>query len=251
MTNHQDYSLFHQFITTYEPTGFKEIDAESSLMTELDRMMEQNDQYFLVGDFLNMKILYTSKRSAAMVGASPKEIAPNLFFTIIHPDDYERFSLGRLKLFKLAQNLYNSKGGNALTSTNLTIRNPSNKYSSLLLQIYLFYSSAPIETVYTFNVYTNVDSYKKLKQHYHYYTGTDLSYFKFPDEKLLSIGNIFTKREFEIIKLIELGLNSEEIAEKLFVSLFTINAHRANILKKNNKTAMSEVIHDLKEQGIL
>lgn len=251
MTNHQDYSLFHQFINTYEPTGFNEIDTESSLMTELDRMMEQNDQFFIVSDLLQMKILHTSKRSKELIGVTPNEIATNVFFAIIHPDDFERFSLGRLKLFKLAQNLYNSKGGNALTSTNLTIRNPSNKYSSLLFQIYLFYSSAPIETVYSFNIYTNVDGYKKLRKHYHYYSGNDLSYFKFPDENLLSIGNIFTNREFEIIKLIELGLNSEQIAEKLFVSLFTINAHRANILKKNNKTSMSEVIYDLKEQGIL
>ena len=251
MSSNHDYSLFYEFIKTHESSGFTDIDTTSNLMIELEDMMEKNDQYFLVGDFLNMKILYTSKRSAAIVGAAPHEIAPNLFFTIIHQDDYERFSLGRLKLFKLSQNLYNSKEGNALTSTNLTIRNPSNKYSSLLLQIYLFYSSAPIETVYTFNVYTNVDSHKKLKKHYHYYSGTNLSYFKFPDEELLSIGNIFTKREFEIIKMIELGLNSDQISDKLFVSHFTINAHRANILKKAHKTAMSEVIHDLKEQGML
>lgn len=251
MTNHQDYSLFHQFIETYEPTGFNEIDTESSLMAALDSMMEQNNQFIVVTDFLQLKILYTSDRSTAIVGIAPTEIAPNLFFNIIHPDDFERYSLGRLKIFKLAHNLYNSKEGSALTSTNLTVRNPSNKYNSLLFQIYIFYSTAPVETVYSFNVFTNVDSYKKLKKHYHYYSGNDLSYFKYPDEKLLSIGNIFTKREFEIIKLIELGLNSEEIAEKLFVSPFTINAHRANIMKKNNKTAMSEVIHDLKEQGIL
>lgn len=251
MTNHQDYSLFHQFINTYEPTGFNEIDTESSLVTALEHMMEQNNQFIIVADILQMKLLYASKRSKEIVGVAPTEIAPNLFFTIIHPDDFERFSLGRLKLFKLAQNLYNSKEGNALTSTSLTIRNPSNKYSSLLFQIYLFYSSTPIETVYSFNVYTNVDGYKKLKKHYHYYSGNDLSHFKYPDEELLSIGNIFTKREFEIIKLIESGLSSEQIAEKLFVSPYTVNAHRANILKKIDKTTMSEVIHDLKEQGIL
>jgi hypothetical protein len=251
MANYQDYSLFHQFIKTYEPTGFNDIAVTSSLMTELELMMEQNNQYFVIGDILKMKILYTSKRSEAIVGVTPTEMAPNVFFSIMHPDDFERYSLGRLKLFKLAHNLYNSKEGNALTSTNLTIRNPSNKYSSLLFQIYLFYSSAPEETVYSFNVFTNVDSHKKLKKRYHYYSGSDLSYFRYPDEELLSIGNIFTNREFEIIKLIESGLNSEQIAEKLFVSPFTINAHRANILKKKNKTTMSEVIYDLKEQGIL
>jgi hypothetical protein len=251
MTNHHDYSLFHQFINTYKATGFNEIDSASNLMKELEEMMEQNDQFFVLSDMLKMTILYTSNKSTAMIGVKPTEMAPNAFFAIVHPDDFERFSLGRLKLFKLAQNFYFSKQGNVLTSTNLTIRNPSNKYSSLLFQIYLFYSSAPIETVYSFNVYTNVDGYKKLKKHYHYYSGNDLSYFKYPDEELLSIGNIFTDREFEIIKLVESGLNSEQIAEKLFVSPFTINAHRANILKKKNKTTMSEVIYDLKEQGIL
>jgi Bacterial regulatory proteins, luxR family len=251
MTNYHDYSLFYEFIKTYEPTGFNEIDTESSLMTALEQMMEQNDQYFVIGDILKMKILYTSKRSAAIVGVKSTEMAPNVFFNIMHPDDFERYSLGRLKLFKLAHNLYHSKEGNALTSTNLTIRNPSNKYSSLLFQIYLFYSSAPVETVYSFNVFTNIESHKKLKKQYHYYSGNDLSHFRFPDQELLRIGNVFTNREFEIIKLIESGLNSEQIAEKLFVSLFTINAHRANILKKKNKTAMSEVIYDLKEQGLL
>ena len=169
MANYHDYSLFHQFIETYEPTGFNEIDTESSLIAALDAMMEQNNQYFVIGDILQMKILYTSKRSAAIVGVTPTEMAPNVFFSIIHPDDFERYSLGRLKLFKLAHNLYHSKEGNALTSTNLTIRNPSNKYSSLLFQIYLFYSSAPVETVYSFNVFTKIEGYKKLKKHYHYY----------------------------------------------------------------------------------
>ena len=89
------------------------------------------------------------------------------------------------------------------------------------------------------------------KQGYHYYVGNDLSKFKYPDDELLKIGNDFTKREFEIIKLIELGLNSEQIAEKLFVSHFTINAHRANILKKSNKTCMSELIHFLNTNGSL
>jgi len=225
MASYHDYSLFYEFIKTYESTGFNEVDTESSLMIELEKMMEQNDQFFIISDILKMKILYTSKRSTEMVGVSPTEMAPNVFFAIMHPDDFERFSLGRLKLFKLAQDFYVSKEGHSLTSTNLAIQNPHKKYGTLLFQCYLFYSFTPIETVYCFNVYTNVNSNKKLRKHYHYYSGTDLSYFKYPDEKLLSIGNIFTNREFEIIKLIELGLNSEEIAETLFVSPFTINAH--------------------------
>jgi hypothetical protein len=251
MENNQDYRLFHKFIETYSSTAFNEINPNDPLMLELERMMEQNNQFFIAADMLKMKILFTSKRSTEMIGIAPTEMAPNVFFAITHPDDFERFSLGRIKLFKLAQNFFISKEGKTLTSSNLKIRNPNNKYTSLLFQCYLFYSSAPIETVYSLNLYTNIDGYKKIRKHYHYYSGNDLSYFRYPDEKLLQIGNIYTKREFEIIKLIEQGFNTEQIAEKLFVSQNTVNAHRANILKKSGKTRISELIYDLMEQGLL
>lgn len=39
-------------------------------------------------------------------------------------------------------------------------------------------------------------------------------------------------RELDIIKLIKQGLQSKEIAEKLFISPRTVETHRANILKK-------------------
>ena len=92
---------------------------------------------------------------------------------------------------------------------------------------------------------------KNLKSGFHYYVGNDLSNFRYPDEELLQKGHSFTDREFEIIKLIESGLNSEQIAKKLFVSTFTINTHRRNILVKTGKAHISDVIYDLKEEGLL
>jgi len=76
-------------------------------------------------------------------------------------------------------------------------------------------------------------------------------YFRYPDEEMLMKGNIFSDREFEIIRLIESGLNSEEIAEKLFISTHTVNTHRRNILEKTGKTHISEVIYYLTERGVL
>jgi DNA-binding NarL/FixJ family response regulator len=64
-------------------------------------------------------------------------------------------------------------------------------------------------------------------------------------------GNIFTDREFEIIRLIHDGLESEQIAEKLFLSKHTVNTHRKNILEKTGKSHISELIYDLHERGIL
>jgi DNA-binding CsgD family transcriptional regulator len=109
----------------------------------------------------------------------------------------------------------------------------------------------PYKTVFFLKIHTNIDGYKKIKHGYHYYIGTDLSCFRYPDDKMLMKGNIFSDREFEIIRLIESGLDSEEIADKLFLSVHTVNTHRRNILVKAAKTHISELIYELKDRGML
>lgn len=51
-----------------------------------------------------------------------------------------------------------------------------------------------------------------------------------------------TKREREIIELISSGLSNKEIAEKIFVSVSTVDAHRYNILKKMEVKNTAEMI---------
>ena len=51
-----------------------------------------------------------------------------------------------------------------------------------------------------------------------------------------------TKREKEIMELISLGYSNKEIAEKIFVSVSTVDAHRYNILKKLEVKNTAEMI---------
>jgi two-component system, NarL family, nitrate/nitrite response regulator NarL len=41
-----------------------------------------------------------------------------------------------------------------------------------------------------------------------------------------------TKREYEIVQLIKLELTNQEIANKLFLSIYTVETHRKNIMQK-------------------
>jgi DNA-binding CsgD family transcriptional regulator len=61
----------------------------------------------------------------------------------------------------------------------------------------------------------------------------------------------FSDCEFEIIRLIESGLSSEQIAEKIFLSVHMVNTHRRNILNKTGKSTISELIYDLVNQDIM
>lgn len=64
------------------------------------------------------------------------------------------------------------------------------------------------------------------------------SVFKEDFEKKIQL----TSREEELIKLFSEGLSSKEIAEKLYVSSFTINTHKKNIYKKLNISSTAELV---------
>ena len=245
------YDLYYKFIHTYSSFGFRNIDFDSPLMKQLDELMEKNNQFIIIGDFLGMKILYTSKLSEKMLGIKPEELDPFRFIDSTHSEDVQRHYQSRAKSTNLAKELYISDKGGALLSTNLKMRNPEGGYNQILFQCYLFYSSFPYKTVYLLQIHTNIDWWKPAKNGFHYYVGNDLKLFRYPDNDLLNIGIPFSQREFEIIKLIASGLNSEQIAEKLFISVNTVNTHRKNIIGKAGKHNISKLIYELHENGVM
>ncbi len=60
-----------------------------------------------------------------------------------------------------------------------------------------------------------------------------------------------TLRELEVIKLICDGLSSKKIAEKLFLSPYTIDTHRKNIYSKLNIDSMGALIKMAHDEGLI
>jgi DNA-binding CsgD family transcriptional regulator len=246
-----DYKDFFRFIEKFASPGYAGIDPNDPLLLELENLTEHNNQFFYIGDILQMKFHFVSKRSRQMLGIEPDELSPYHFFEATHPDDLQRHTLARAKLFKMAHDLYTAEQGFTVFSTDIKLRNPQGGYSNLLFQLYLFYTTIPYKSVFLLKIHTNIDWFKKRKHGFHYYVGNDPSYFKYPDEELLMTGSPLSEREIEIVKLIETGLSSEQIADKLFLSVHTVNTHRRNILEKTGKAHISDVIYDFTARGIM
>jgi DNA-binding CsgD family transcriptional regulator len=247
----KDYGLFFRFIEAYTHQGFKGIDSKDPLVIQLEEFTENNNQFFYIADLLQMKVLFSSSRSTTMIGIKPENLTPYHFMECTHPDDIQRLNLGRTKIIKMGQDLFITEKGSTILSTNFRMRGPEGKYSDFLIQCYIFFTSIPYKTVFFLKIHTNINWHKKIKHGYHYYLGNDLSWFRYPDDEFLSKGNVFSEREFEIIRSIESGMSSEEIAEKLFLSVHTVNTHRRNILEKAGKSHISDLIYELKERGLL
>ncbi|WP_281639816.1 LuxR C-terminal-related transcriptional regulator [Capnocytophaga sputigena] len=60
-----------------------------------------------------------------------------------------------------------------------------------------------------------------------------------------------TPREKEILSLASQGFSSKEIAEKLFISTYTVNRHRQNIREKFNAKSLIEAIDIARKKGVL
>jgi len=246
-----DYNIFFKLIEKYGPSGFAGIDPNDPLMIEAEEIMNKNDQFFYFGDIILFQIMYTSRRSLDMLGVEPADLSPLKFYQAIHPDEMERNILYKNILTKTAHNLFLAEKGQLLLSTDFQVKNAKGKYINVLSQFFIYYSELPYKSVFAFKVHTNIDWYKKRKSGHHYYLGEDMSNFRYPDEELLKVADVFSKREFDILHLLEKGYSTERVAQTLFLSPNTIKTHRRNILHKSGKENIQELIFELKEHGYL
>jgi DNA-binding CsgD family transcriptional regulator len=60
-----------------------------------------------------------------------------------------------------------------------------------------------------------------------------------------------TRREIEILKYMAAGLSSKQIADKMFISINTINNHRKNMLSKTNCKSSAELMNYAVRHGLL
>jgi DNA-binding CsgD family transcriptional regulator len=246
-----DYSSFFSFISDYLHQGYESIDKTDRLILNMEEALKLNKQFFFLADLIQIKIKFCSSGSKELLGIDPEQVDPSTFYTRTHPDILLRHNVARTKLFNLGQELYITKQPFSIISTNLKFRNASGDFSDYLVQCYLFYSEIPYKTVFLLQVMTNLDEFHPIRYGYHFYLGTDKSYFRYPDTKLLNAGNVFSKREFEILNLLAQGKNSHQIAEELFLSTHTVNTHRRNLLKKSGRPTTNDLILSLKERGVI
>ena len=70
-------------------------------------------------------------------------------------------------------------------------------------------------------------------------------------KSLLPATTDLTRREIEILQLTCEQLTAEEIGEKLFISVKTVNGHRANLLLKTNSRNVAGLVMYAVKNGLV
>lgn len=251
--NKTDYKIFYEFITRYSWTEFRDINNDDEFMVRLNNSLTLSRQFFYIGDVLKLKLLYTSPQVLDILGIEPEDYDLTYNFTKTHPSDIDRRGRMRVKVINKGQELFLNKAEPYVLSSNFRIKNIKGEYLNTLGQCYLFYLGLPVDTTFLLLITTPIDSFSKIikRNFYHWYSGNDLKYFRYPDEELLLTGSSLSEREIEILRYIHMGMDSKEISLNLNLSLNTISTHRKNILKKSGKTTIGELIYDLEGIGLI
>jgi two-component system, NarL family, response regulator NreC len=71
------------------------------------------------------------------------------------------------------------------------------------------------------------------------------------EERARAEADPLSEREREVLRLLALGHTNQEIASKLYLSVRTVETHRAHIMQKLRLSSRAELVRHAMEQGLL
>ena len=166
-------------------------------------------------------------------------------FSRIHPDDLVVKHLEELRFYHFVMEVSPEKRSDYYLHSHIRMKSAVGTYLNVLHRMYYLsydkngcarfalclYNLSPTDEA----VHLIVDSL----------TGDKLAPESCPCDHILS------KRELEILSLIQNGAMSKEIASELFISINTVNRHRQNILMKLQATNSMEACRIAKRLGLI
>lgn len=223
----------------------------SDRQKEIDRALESiksfkpiGNQFIYVASYFtdDFSMPYISSGVEHVLGYDPQEIKNlSFFYDRIHPEDLESVK----ELTTNAIDALSGKSGINLHDHvfHLTYRmeHKNGSYVHVQRQTGLLTRDLNHNMLTSFGIYTDVTHLTNSNEVLSMMSGPEIPGFNFGTPEYNSKPN-FTKREIEIIDELAKGLNSKEIADKLFIAKDTVNTHRRNMLRKANVSNSASLI---------
>ncbi|WP_455607964.1 response regulator transcription factor [Bacteroides rodentium] len=236
----QDFSEGQPYAKTLN--RYKEIACNYSQMENAIAVLSDwrtNESYIYYGGFLQMLGIDKNVKESKVASIWEEEI-----FRIIHPDDLAEKHLQELRFYHFVKRQPKKNRTDYYLMSKLRMKSKAGSYISVLHRI--FYVSMPAnDTLWlalclysplAFDIPAKCMIVNSIDGH-----ATELE--EHNNDKILSM------REKQVLKLINKGLMSKEIAEMLSISIYTVNRHRQEILSKlqvKNSIEACRIAKDLK-----
>lgn len=247
--------LFSDYSKLLDTQAFVESDLDYSILNNhipyLEKIESLSNSAIMVFDLFKRKHVYVSKNIAGMLKLN-KEKVDNVVDYMdkrIHPEDFPQLLEAGHYFLHYAFSLPHEKRTNGKLINEYRILNEENNYVRIIEQ------QMALEMDVHGNVWLALGIIDISPDQNHdapfrsRLVNTDTGQiFHFPPidkESMLSV------REKEILKLIAKGLISRQIADKLYISVNTVNTHRQKILEKLSADSTIDAINYASKHGLL
>lgn len=246
---HKQNAYSHTCAVTEE--DYKRIEPTIRL---LERVSEIENSTLTVFDMHRKQYLLKSNKFKEMLGYTyPNDIENNdmeLFHKIIHPEDLPFVLETEIIAHEFYNNLPAMEKKNYKLVYDFRVKNTSEIYMRFIHQFAVLEQDCKGKS-WLVLIVTDLISEKALstplqRQMINIKTGR-LCLF---DNDLRS-NMLLSRRETEVLKLISEGLDSHNIADKLFISVNTVNNHRQKILSKTKTTNTTQAILYARKIGVI
>ncbi len=242
--------LYQQHFQFYQELNIREEDVDYRLLDRhlafLDTLDVVQSSSISVFDMYRKEHVYLSRKFETVLGYDLEEASRegNQYFDDrIHPEDLEILLTEGLYFLRMGRSLPGDQWKDYKYISDYRVLNGKREYVRIIEQKILLEtdkSGKPWLALCILDLSPEQDLSLPARNRLINVKTGELLVFKeensTPDESL-------TRREKEILRLISLGMISKQIADKLFISVNTVNTHRQNIIEKLHASNMAEALH--------
>lgn len=164
----------------------------------------------------------------------------------VHPEDLKRKYLDELRFFHFRKHLPASRRSDYYFVGQLRMKDSEGNYVAAMHRIFYLPDSSGAEVRFALCLYNPLSLALPLRGFIVDSVSGDVCEPGSRDDAC-----ILTRREKQVLELIDRGLMSKNIADTLSISIHTVNRHRQEILKKFQVSNSIEACRTAKELGIL
>lgn len=198
----------------------------------------QKQSYCFILNVTTDLIEYISSSITDVLGCSPEEFTMQHLFSIIHPDDLDYCRKCEYEGLKISNELYFQEHYRCSFHYSYRVKAKNEKYITIQQQYQTIEVDEYGHMLKTLVIHQKIDNYSQRPS-------DDFKVFdKSKNRSLIAVNKFkLTKRELQVLELVQAGFSSVDIAEKLFVSKLTIDTHRKNILNKTKSNSLLDLIN--------
>lgn len=218
--------------------------SQKEIINRYMEMFHMGDYFYIIFNTRTAEMEHVDPNIERVLGYSPEEFELSLVLDSVHTEDLPYYYHYEESAVRFFSDLPKALFFKYKFSYDYRIRCRNGRYKRVLQQVVPVYyfpeGGARTLGIFTDLSHLNIQGIPKLS--FIGMQGAPSYYNIHLKEEFHLSSDLFTKTEKEVLKYVVQGMKSGDIAERLNRSIYTIRAHRKNILRKSGCSNVQELL---------